>query len=101
MVCLKAPDKSDDLAKKALGWFGVGWLRQFEFERELLGFAAAFGRGVVLSVEQVERTGIEAVVVGLVLGRAGVAGVRGRGGGSRKRAHGLLIFAARRPGIFV
>jgi hypothetical protein len=91
-VRAETPDERDDFAEIAFGWFGIGWFHQFQVECESLGFAAAFGRGVVLPVEQVERTGIKAVVVGLVLGRVGGVGVRGRGGGyffMRQKRRGL------------
>ena len=63
LVLTEAPDEIRDSTEIAFGRFGVRRVHQFQFKGEDFGFAAAFGGGVIFSVEQIARTGDEAGVI--------------------------------------
>src|SRR5579859_4969136 len=55
----------DGLAEEVFGRLRRSGLHQLEFEREFLGFGAAFRGEIVLAVEHIERTGQDIGVIGL------------------------------------
>jgi hypothetical protein len=61
----EATHEVDGLAEEAFRRFGWSRLHQLELERELIGFAATFRRGVVFAVEHIQRTGQDIGVIGL------------------------------------
>jgi hypothetical protein len=76
----EATNESDGLAEEVFRRLRRSWIHQFEFERELLGFGAAFRGEVVLAIKQIQRTGQDIGVIGLAhnaLGeRALLSGIR-------------------------
>jgi len=61
----EATHEVDGLAEEVFRRLRGSRLHQFEFERELLGFGAAFRGEVVLAVEHIQRTGQDIGVIGL------------------------------------
>jgi len=68
LACLafaEATNEIDDASKIVFRRLHRSRLHQFEFERELIGFAAAFWGGVVFTVEHIQRTRQDIGVIGL------------------------------------
>jgi hypothetical protein len=61
----EATNEGDGLAEEVFRRLRRSWIHQFEFERELLGFGAAFRGEVVLAIEQIQGTGQDIGVIGL------------------------------------
>jgi hypothetical protein len=61
----EATNEGDGLAEEVFRRLRRSWIHQFEFERELLGFGAAFRGEVVLAIEQIQRTGQDIGVIRL------------------------------------
>ena len=61
----EATNEVDGLAKEALRRLRRSGFHQLEFERELLGFGAAFRGEVVFAIEHIQRTGQDIGVIGL------------------------------------
>jgi len=61
----EATNEVDDLAEIAFRRLGWSRIHEFEFERELIGFAAAFRGEIVFAIEQIQRTRQDIGVIGL------------------------------------
>ena len=60
----EAADQGDGAAEEVFAGLRWGGIHQLEFESEGVGFAAAFGGGVVFACHHVTRTAEEVGVVG-------------------------------------
>jgi hypothetical protein len=76
----EATNQVDGLAKEVFRRLRGSRLHQLEFERELLGFGAAFRGEILFAIEQIQRTGQDIGVIRLAhdaLGeRALLSGIR-------------------------
>jgi hypothetical protein len=61
----EAANEVDGLTEEVFRRLRGSRLHQLEFEREFIGFAAAFGSGVVFTVEHIERSGQDIGIIGL------------------------------------
>ena len=61
----EATHEVDGLAEKAFPRLRRSWIHQFEFERELLGFGAAFRGEIVFAIKHIQRTRQDIGVIGL------------------------------------
>jgi hypothetical protein len=61
----EAANEVDRLAEEAFRRFGWSRLHQLEFEREFIGFGAAFRGEIVFAIEHIQRTGQDIGVIGL------------------------------------